>query len=274
MASRQEIKEHVRKAVKIGSEKTVDALKLLKPHAKKDKFALNYLRNYMTRKEYMRVWARVKQDKAGVKIKRMGYSFLISGRDLLPRVYSSKKLDKDTNKIVESNFFDEKYSSFSDKAWLVLPELLGPNIIIEKRIKSLLALLIFSDDFKVNIIDDSGDVRRLIKQIGSVVDLDARAGKRSIKKCDLNVLENSARLGKFRVIADSASSKVSIRDGDASFLKRYVRDARKIKVTVSKKLIKGLKKPDLLPLMVGSARMDLRDTVSEIDVERVIGLNL
>ena len=100
MASRQEIKEHVRKAVKIGSEKTVDALKLLKPHAKKDKFALNYLRNYMTRKEYMRVWARVKQDKAGVKIKRMGYSFLISGRDLLPRVYSGKKLDKDTNKIV------------------------------------------------------------------------------------------------------------------------------------------------------------------------------
>ena len=123
-------------------DKFLDVVKLLKFHKKRDKFSLNFLKNYLSADDYHKVSRRIKQGKSSVEIKRMGYSFLISGRDLLPRVYSSGKLDKKFNKLVEKKFYAEKYEQFSSSAWLVLPEFIGPSVLVEKRIKSLLALVI------------------------------------------------------------------------------------------------------------------------------------
>ncbi len=254
-------------------DKFLDVVRLMKFHKKRDRFALNFLRNYLTVGDYRKVSRRVKQGKSSVEIKRMGYSFLISGRDLLPRVYSSGKLDKEFNKLVEKKFYSEKYKQFSGNAWLVLPELIGPNVLVEKRIKSLLALSLFAPEFKLNIVDDSGYVKPLVRFVKEIGEVKAKTSKRTIKSSDLNVVEKNVRLGKFREIASQASGKVRISEGDKIFLERYVRDARKIKVKTSDELLGGVSS-DLIPLIEASARMDLRKEIGSIDVERITGLKV
>jgi len=251
----------------------LDVVRLMKFHKKRDKFALNFLKNYLSVEDYRKVSRRVKQGKSSIEIKRMGYSFLISGRDLLPRVYSSGKLDKEFNKLVEKKFYSEKYDQFSGSAWLVLPELIGPNVLVEKRVKSLLALSLFVPEFKLNIVDDSGCVKPLVKFVNEIGSVKAKTSKRTIKSSDMNVVEKNVRLGKFREIANQASGKVRISEGDKLFLKKYVRDARKIKVKISDEFLNSVYS-DLLPLVKASARMELRKEVGLVDVERIIGLKL
>lgn len=254
-------------------DKFLDVVRLLKFHKKRDKFSLNFLKNYLSVEDYRKVSRRVKQGKSSVEIKRMGYSFLISGRDLLPRVYSSGKLDKEFNKLVENEFYSEKYDQFSVNAWLVLPEFIGPNILVEKRIKSLLALALFSPEFKLNIVDDSGEVKPLVNFVNGLGSVKAKTSTRTIKSSDLNVIENNVRLGKFREIANRAGKEVRIGEGDNLFLKRYIHDARKIKVKISDELLESVSS-DLIPLVKASARMGLRKEVSMVDVERIAGLKL
>ncbi|MBT4134735.1 hypothetical protein HOE39_00055 [Candidatus Woesearchaeota archaeon] len=254
-------------------DKFLDVVRLMKFHKKRDKFSLNFLKNYLSVEYYRKVSRRVKQGKSSVEIKRMGYSFLISGRDLLPRIYSSGKLDKKFNKLVEKEFYAEKYKQFSGNSWLVLPEFIGPNVLVEKRIKSLLALVLFAPDFKLNIIDDSGDVKPLVNFVKSLGSVRAKTSKKTIKRSDLNIIEKNVRLGKFRDIANRAGKKVKIGEGDKLFLKRYIRDARKIKVEISDKLLKEVSS-DLIPLVKASAQMELRKEVSLVDVERIRELKL
>jgi len=254
-------------------DKFLDVVRLMKFHKKHDKFSLNFLKNYLSVEYYRNVSWRVKQGKSSVEIKRMGYSFLISGRDLLPRVYSSGKLDKKFNKLVEKSFYSEKYDQFSKNSWLVLPEFIGPNVLVEKRIKSLLALSLFASDFKLNIVDDSGEVKPLVNFVNELGSVKAKTSKKTIKSCDLNVIEKNVRLGKFREIANRAGKTVKIGEGDKLFLKRYIRDARKIKVGISDELLKEVSS-DLIPLVKASAQMELRRKVSSIDVERIAGLKL
>ena len=254
-------------------DKFLDVVRLMKFHKKHDKFSLNFLKNYLSVEDYRNVSRRVKQGKSSVEIKRMGYSFLISGRDLLPRVYSSGKLDKKFNKLVEKSFYSEKYDQFSKNSWLVLPEFIGPNVLVEKRIKSLLALSLFASDFKLNIVDDSGEVKPLVNFVNELGSVKAKTSKKTIKSCDLNVIEKNVRLGKFREIANRAGKTVKIGEGDKLFLKRYIRDARKIKVGISDELLKEVSS-DLIPLVKASAQMELRRKVSSIDVERIAGLKL
>lgn len=254
-------------------DKFLDVVRLLKFHKKRDKFSLNFLKNYLSAEDYRKVSRRVKQGKSSVEIKRMGYSFLISGRDLLPRVYSSGKLDKKFNKLVEKKFYSEKYDQFSGNAWLVLPEFIGPNVLVEKRIKSLLALSLFAPDFKLNIVDDSGEVKPLVNFVNELGSVKAKTSKKTIKSSDLNIIEKNVRLGKFRDIANRAGKKVKIGEGDKLFLKRYIRDARKIKVGISDELLKGVSS-DLIPLVKASAQMELRKKVCVVDIERISGLKL
>jgi|TARA_Y100000310_G_scaffold260646_1_gene269710 hypothetical protein len=254
-------------------DKFLDVVRLMKFHKKRDKFSLNFLKNYLSLEDFRKVSRRVKQGKSSVEIKRMGYSFLISGRDLLPRVYSSGKLDKEFNKLVEKKFYSEKYDQFSGNAWLVFPEFIGPNVLIEKRIKSLLALSLFTPEFKLNIVDDSGYVKPLVKFVNEIHSVKAKTSKKTIKSSDLNVVEKNVRLGKFRELANRAGKKVKIGEGDMLFLKRYVRDARKIKVKIPSDILENLA-PDLIPLVKASAQMELRKEVGSVDVERIAGLKL
>ena len=254
-------------------DKFLHAVRLMKFHKKRDKFALNFLKNYLSVEDYRKVSRRIKQGKSSVEIKRMGYSFLISGRDLLPRVYSFGKLDKKFNKLVEKSFYSEKYEQFSSNAWLVLPEFIGPNVLVEKRIKLLLALSLFAPEFKLNIVDDSGYVKPLVNFVKELGSIKSKTSKRTIKSCDLNVVEKNIRLGKFREIANRTGKEVKIGEGDKLFLKKYIHDSRKIKVKISDELLERLSS-DLIPLIKASARMELRNKVSSVDFERIAGLKL
>ena len=134
-------------------------------------------------------------------------------------------------------------------------------------------MVLFAPDFKLNIIDDSGDVKPLVNFVKSLGSVRAKTSKKTIKRSDLNIIEKNVRLGKFRDIANRAGKKVKIGEGDKLFLKRYIRDARKIKVEISDKLLKEVSS-DLIPLVKASAQMELRKEVSLVDVERIRELKL
>ena len=257
-----------------GALKAIDAAKLFKLHKKQDKFALNYLRRYVSRRTHLKVSGKVKQGKAKVKIKRMGYSFLISGRDLLPVVSSDTLNIRWINQIARERFFREKYLDFSSRSWDVIPEYIGPRIIADKRIKRLLALSLFAPELKINIIDESDTSKRLISYADMISDNKARTAKKSLKSYDLNVKVGGAKLGKFKGVTETSVKAVHIREGDMDFIERYIGDATGFEVQVPDDLTESLHRPELLALAKASARMEMRTSLNEGDIERIKQLNL
>ncbi len=263
----------VHAAVRHGTLKAVDTAKLLKLHKKQDKFALNYLKKYTTKLTYLKIWGKIKQGKARVKIRRKGYSFLISGRDLLPVLISKDLPSNKLNKEIEKRFFEEKYNNFSNRAWKVIPEYIGPHIAADRRIKSLLTLALFSD-VKINIIDKSRLSKKLVSHAKTLGSLNVRSLNRKVKSYELNIKIKTPKLGKFKNIAESASKVVHLREGDISFIKKYIKEARKKKVKIPNKLEKKFRKDSLIELSKASARMELRSEVINKDVERIKQLSL
>jgi len=264
----------VHKAVQNSTLKTIDVLKIFKLHKKQDKFALNYLKNYVPKRTHLRVSMKVKQGKASVKIERKGYSFLISGRDLLPEVCSEYISVEEINKNIIREFFREKYKDFSERVWDVFPEYIGPNIAVDKRIKSLLALSLFSPGTKINFIDNSNTSKRLVNHAKIISETNSVTSKKRMKSADLNVKVKSARLGKFKAVADFASKVVHLREGDIGFLEGYVKEAKYIEVSIPDKLSKKFRKKVFFELAKASARMELRNKILNEDIERVKQLSL
>lgn len=265
--------EDLQKALKQSKEKTVDALKLLKFHKKRDKFSLTYLKNYMSKKDYRDISAKIKQGKAKVKIERKGYSFLISGRDLLPVVKSKHLPTEEVNKLIEHRFFAEKYADFSQRAWKVLPEYIGSRIPANKDVKTVLALGLFSD-VKMNIRDESNVSKRLVAHAKLIGKIKAKASKKDDESYEVNFLAKPAKLGKFEAITNRASKVAHLRRGDIDFIKKYVEEGKKIEITISRNFRKKFRRETLRELAKASARIELRKEVAKKDIERIKALGL
>ena len=91
--------------------RVLEAVKLIKPHKKHDKFTLNYLKNYVESETFKKISSSVKLGKTQVSIQRKGYSFLISGRDLLPVVKTEDLPEEVINRFIERLSTPLKYFS-------------------------------------------------------------------------------------------------------------------------------------------------------------------
>jgi len=268
--------ERIEKALEVlkqSKDRAANTIKLLRFHKKRDRFALNYLRHYLPRRDFRLVWGFIKQGKAKVRIRRLDYSFLISGRDLLP-VVISQHLPKDINKVIRERFFLEKNRDFSGKARLFLPEYIGPRIAAERRVKNVLSLVLFSPNISVKLIGESRIAKHLVNSVKLFSDINIIAGYKENSKYDLNLTIRRPQLGRFEEIANRASKVVYIRKGDMDFLQRYISDAMNLEIRFSKKLKKKFRRQVLLDLAEASARMEMRRRVSKQDIERIKQLNL
>ncbi len=94
---------------KKAAEKTKDYSLLLRPLEKNEKFSLTRLEPYLNQEEYTTVASWLKQNKADVSIVRYGWSFLISGKDHLPKIISKEKYTDALNEKIQKVFFQWRF---------------------------------------------------------------------------------------------------------------------------------------------------------------------
>jgi len=240
-----------------------DRAMLLRLLSDQEDLALYYLKKYTDKKSLRKVRGAIKQKKAKIHLRKIGFSFLISGRDLLPIVTSKLKWVNGINKEVRKSFFAEKAQDFSTKAWLFLPEFIGPEVPAQRKLRQLLALLLFSDLRNIVIKDKSNYTKNLLK---SARKLGKISVKLSARKKNAVFNAKPADLGNFKEIADQKSKVICIKEADVKFLRGYIAKAGGIKVNVPKNFNLNYIQSELVK---ASVRMELRNEADEEDVDRI-----
>jgi DNA replicative helicase MCM subunit Mcm2 (Cdc46/Mcm family) len=155
--------EETKKASKKLAKSIRDLSFLARTLKKKEQFALSLAEQYINEKDKRKLKALLKQQKATIKIKRKGWSFLISGRDLLPRVYfvspEKRSLNPDLevesktriwlenlDKKIRKRFYEKNFREFATKAWVSIPQFIAPDLLSPQYIKQAFALQLFSKE--------------------------------------------------------------------------------------------------------------------------------
>lgn len=268
MPMKQHLTSIFNKTIHNSAEKTADAIKLLKFHTKKDKFTLSQIKGLLARKDFRKVSSRLKQGKVSIKIERKGYSFLISGQDLLP-IIVSKELNY-LNQIINSKFMSQRFKEFSERAWDVLPEFISPKMVTSKLAKRLVGLSLFAPNARVNLVCKQLSTQRLLEYAKFLGKTNALISKKKVSGF-LNVNIEEPKLGEFGKLANKKSKVVYLKRGDIEFLEQYILAGNKIQVETPKdcKLNKTR-----LELAKASARIELRCKVEQKDLDRIKQLNL
>lgn len=322
--------EWTKKFLRKSAQKTTDSTLLLKKLTKRQRFKLSKIRPYLHKNELIKLTALVKQGKANIELKRFGWSFLISGKDLLPVLHyvppenrkfifdvSEERADKqfirEADKKIQKAFYNNAFIDFSERAWGAIPQYLAPTLVISLYIKQAIALQLFCPkDFKILL--RGGRIKEKIMSSASEIDsslvtaeIDELVGKErkemlSAKKLlagtrnktnslhskfNLVLPVKKISLRKFTDLVESlVVQEVQINRTDIYFIKRYIKNAQKIKVKlpphltdkiklfalalkkrnkkVTKKTIEGI-----LQLVKASAAMELREQVESKDLARV-----
>lgn len=137
-----------------------DSALLARPLSKKEKFKLFKTKQYLISEEEQKLTSLLKQGKAEIKLKRYGWSFLISGKDLLPRVFfvkpEKRKFNPDLgievsqqlwleelDKKIRRRFYERNFREFSQMVWTSSQQFIAPNIMGNLEAKQALVLQLF-----------------------------------------------------------------------------------------------------------------------------------
>ena len=209
-----------KKFLKKSAQFAVNSLSLLKRLSKRQRFKLSKIKPYLHKNEIAKLIALIKQGKANIELKRFGWSFLISGKDLLPVLYyipvekrkfifdeSEERSDElfiiEANKKIQKAFYKNAFEDFSERAWGALPQYIAPTLVSPVYIKQAIALQFFcSKDFKILL--RGGRIRN--KLISSAAEIDS-----SLVVADLDELSNREVRQLFsakKILAGSKNNKV------------------------------------------------------------------
>jgi len=151
-----------------------DSVLLAKPLSRKEKFIFSKVQPYLKENETFRLQSAIKQGKAKIKLNRYGWSFLISGNDLRPKIHfikpEKRRFNPDYNvevkqqlwieeldKRIRRKFFESNFREFAEKAWLAVPQFIAPNIMGLKHVKEAAALQLFcKEPTHVLLLGDPG----------------------------------------------------------------------------------------------------------------------
>jgi len=137
-----------------------NSILLARPLSKKESFTFSKVRLYLKEGEEFKLQTAIKQGKARIKLCRYGWSFLISGNDLRPKILfvkpEKRRLNPDhdveikqqlwieeLDKRIRRQFFEHAFREFAEKAWIAVPQFIAPNIIGLKHVKEATALQLF-----------------------------------------------------------------------------------------------------------------------------------
>jgi len=164
-----------------------DSILLARPLNKKESFTFSKVRPYLREGEEFKLQTAIKQGKAKIKLNRYGWSFLISGNDLRPKIFfvkpEKRKLNPDRDveskqqfwieeldKRIRRQFFERNFREFAEKAWMAAPQFIAPNIIGLKHVKEAAALQLFcKEQTHILLLGDPGTGKTDI--LRSTVDL-------------------------------------------------------------------------------------------------------
>ncbi len=151
-----------------------DSILLARPLNKKESFVFSKVRPYLKEGEEFKLQKAIKQGKAKIKLNRYGWSFLISGNDLRPKIFfvkpEKRRLNPDhdieekqqfwieeLDKRIRRQFFERNFREFAEKAWTAAPQFIGPNIIGLKHVKEAAALQLFcKEQTHILLLGDPG----------------------------------------------------------------------------------------------------------------------
>ena len=166
----QKSKEAGKKAFEIAkwfSKKTAklmrDSTLVARPFNKKELLRLSKVEPYLEERELNKLKFFIKQGKAKIKLVRFGWSFLVSGKDILPKAVfimpEKRKFNPDfdvevktrlwteeLDKKIRKNFFLARFKEFAERSSTAVKEFIAPNLIGLTEIKQAIALQLFSKD--------------------------------------------------------------------------------------------------------------------------------
>ncbi len=264
--------ERISSLFRKSADKTRETFLLLRPLSKREEWALDSIKDYISEENARKITAAVKQNKAKLKFVQKGFSFLVANKDLIPQL-DSKEFEE-LNKEIEREFYSTNFKNFTERAWQVLPQYIGPNTLGQLDIKQAISLQLFSPEpIKILIIGKiNAEILTCARKLApssfqiitnfsadSKADFDkfilTKMDKRSklTLKFDLLFFTRVAKLEEFEDIAEKIilGSKAKVRDADIEFLKEYINKARETEVEIPthlsdklKKFVVGLKKKE------------------------------
>ena len=164
---------------------TRDAVMLARPLAKKEKFDISRVKEHLLENEFARLSRLVKQGKAEIKLEKKEWSFLISGKNLIPSIKFIKpdkrkfNLDydvelkeqvwlEDLDKKLKDKFIEQTFKDFAPRAWITVPQFIAPNLIGMADIKNAVALQLFSKEaLHILLLGDPGTGKTDILRAGA-----------------------------------------------------------------------------------------------------------
>lgn len=175
-----------KKFLKKSAQVTTDSALLAKPLTKRQKFKLSKVNPYLHKNELNKLTMLLKQGKANIELKRFGWSFLISGRDLLPvleyihpdnrkfifdksKERSDKNFIKEAEQKIQKAFYRIAFDDFAERAWGAIPQYISPTLVTPVFVKQAIALQLFCPR-KFKILLKGGKAKK--KLLASASDID------------------------------------------------------------------------------------------------------
>ena len=134
-----------------------DSTLLLRPLKKKEKWDIKRLQEYLSKEDLKFVLKSIKQNKARIELSKLNFSFLISGKDILPVLVSEDERFQEINEKIEEKFYEKLFEEFSSRAYDVLFHYVASDIIGLANLKKAVILQLFSDfPLHILIIGETG----------------------------------------------------------------------------------------------------------------------
>ncbi len=245
---------------------TIDLFLRLRPLTKEEKTDLNFLSEYLSKDQISFIKTKIKQKKAKLVRKKKDFSFLISGKNIIPKIESQEKDLTILNQEIERKYLKEKFKEFKERAWNIIPQYIASNIVGLREVKQACMLQLFTEDSlnmllfgnsgtgKTSILDSlskisSKNLPKVIDAKKNIEDYSIHIIKSQIpsytKLSDFNLafIIRDASLEQFADIAEKIvmSEKQKPKQADMDFIREYINHANQIKVEIPNQFLDLIK---------------------------------
>jgi len=167
-----------------------DSALLARPLKRKEEVRLSKIKEYLKPEEEARLTPLIKQGKVEIKLRKIDWSFLISGKNIIPKLIfiepENRKFNPDLDvevkdklwveeldKKIRSKFLEIRFREFAERAWTSVPQFIAPNIIGMQEIKHAAALQLFcKEPAHILLLGDPGtgktDILRSAAEISPI----------------------------------------------------------------------------------------------------------
>jgi hypothetical protein len=273
-----------------------NSLALFRPLSKDELFRINQIQKFLLDKDFKLVQQYLKQGKLQLKIKRLGLSFMVANNDLQPYLESDLEIISRINDIIAEKFEEELEKEFSQRAWHMIQEYVGSNVLGLRNIKRILTLFAFTNNLRININnipeEDEKTLIETFKHLGNDLNIDFNSKRKDFDFVfDGEPFDNNRFVEMAERIIEGKKYKPN--KDDLKFIKKYINRAKKLNPILPAPLAEQVKNfaitlkknekrlyysvregtiEGVMALLKASAQVELRDEINSADLERVFNL--